>query len=555
MSSQDSVAADIPSNSRVIDLSGGPIAIGRASAKDGDRSAKTSNLYIRNPHLSKSHARVWVEDAAVFLKDNGSTFGTVWNNNLLVPEKAVAIYEGDTVGFVINRPSYVIKTLIGKALSTPMVLLDKLLNPRVQLQFVVHSIDLDSETLVLLPVNDTTADASVELVLAETNEVENTPDVTVHFGLAEDEDAVESNSNDSDNDAPVEERIVKEVSFAETGKSLVVVPLELLDNGVERECILIAETSIDLNEDDDDEEEDELFSEEDEDDDEDEDEDGDDDDEEDDEEDEETEVESVESEDEVEEVLYREYQQDKEEDCCRLLLKEKIAEEQDHDDLMDQSPEALLVRPWPSSDDDVDYNYESQIEDEDTMLDAIIEGEGIRYDDGEECVYVKKIVECRIDDCRVPGVKYVFDEDYNSDEDETFQAPGDEYSEESDSELDTPSTASDGECIFNSARYSDDETISDDDVPYDWCCQSLKSPYYQAPVYEGLGCKAISGSKRSYEEADLEDDGDEVVPTEPKRSKKSSAFRTVLKEVGKGVLYVTGTLIALAAYGSRLENQ
>lgn len=516
MSSQDSANADIPPNSRVISLTNGPVPIGRASAKDGDRSAKTSNLFIRNSHLSKSHARVWTEDKAVFLEDNGSTFGTVWNNNLLVPQKPVAIYEGDYVGFVINKPSYVVKNLLGKALSSPMVLLNKLLNPHVRLQFVVHSIDLQSETLVLLPVNDNTADASVELVLAESNDLENTPDVTVQIGDSAD-------LLESDNEAPAEEKIVKEVSFADEP-----IEIDVVEFPETSECILVAEES---NDEEDVEEDDEglVLSSEDEED-------------------------SEEEEDDSDEVIgdEEELDEDEEEQCSRLI--KKLTDEQDLSDgeIQNTSSATLLVHPWPSSDDDNEYDYESYVEDEDTMINAVIED-----DEDLEHVCVKKIVKCKIDDCRVPGVEYLFEEDYNSDEDDTFDAPGEdaeEEEEEEDSELDDASLCSDGECIFNSNQYIDDDTVSEDGSPYEGCCYTLSAQNYQPPLCGFQAQRAACGTKRSYDDAELDED-EEVVPAESKRAKKPSTLRTVLKEVGKGALYVTGTLIALAAYGSSLESR
>lgn len=534
MSATDCAADDIPSNSRVIDLSLGPLPVGRASAKDGGRSAKISNLYIRNSHLSKAHARVWVEDGAVYLEDVGSTFGTIWNNNLLVPEKPVAIYTGDSIGFVVNRPSDVLKSLISKAQNGPMVLLDKLLNPRVQLQYVVHNVDLQKQTLVLLPVNDSTADASINLVI-DINDVEDTPDVVspASAGLGS------GDAGNSDDEAPVEEKIVKESSFGEYDKTQDLCCVSVEDESGD-ECVVVigepdneqlhsneilndhhaaggAESSPEedhISADDSHEEEEHISAEN----------------------SQEEDHNSAEDSEEEEDHIYAvEYLNDDDEYSYELA---------DEDDSIVPSgchlPVAILA-----SEDESDYDYENE--------EQLGDLEASHEDDG----HIDAIL--GFQDYCVLRVKTLFDD---SDEEDSFVPLQQECNErcecsdEYDSEVETPSSGSESECIFNSLHYSDDETVSDPEgSAYDCYDINLACLKLIPLMVAALAVPAETSRKRSYDEAELEDDDDKhEKPAKIKRTQPST-LRTVLKELGKGLFYVTGTIVALAAYGKHLENQ
>ncbi|SGZ51948.1 CIC11C00000005466 [Sungouiella intermedia] len=491
MSAPDCAADDTPANSRVVDLSTGPLPIGRASARDGGRSAKLNNLYIRNSHLSKIHARVWVEDGAVYLEDVGSTFGTIWNNNLLVPDKPVAIYAGDSIGFVVNRPSDVLKNLISKTLNGPMVLLDKLLNPRVQLQYVVHSVDLDKRILVLLPVNDTTADASVDLVVDE-NDFEVTPDVVPQV--------VNVLAADSDDDAPVEEPIVKDSFHYDKTQDV-----EFIDDESGDECIVVVENAdqIDSYSDDLDEHDD-------------------------------SEVE------------------DADDYCCECNEDYDYAYElADEDDLV-QRTSCHLVVPTEESEDDSDYDEET----DDNELSELDSSHG-------EILIVNASL--GIKDCCVPKVDAVLDETYSSESDDDTFDPlqhdnencdcSEDFSDENDSEVETPNSCSESECIFNSFHYSDDDTVSENEASACECCEANSKCQLFLPLMMACPTTSFEASrKRSYDDAELEDIDDEKLVKKVKKAQPST-LRTVLKEVGKGLFYVTGTIIALAAYGKQLDNQ
>ncbi|GEQ70965.1 hypothetical protein JCM33374_g4646 [Metschnikowia sp. JCM 33374] len=142
-----------PSSWKTICITKGEMPIGRASAKHAERVAKKSNMFFENRHLSKTHARFSIANSVFHLEDLSSTFGTVWNNNLLVPFKKVALSEGDRIGFVLNKPSKSIQDIIKKARDSDMISMDILLNPLVQMVFSVVSFDADEGSIVLLPLS------------------------------------------------------------------------------------------------------------------------------------------------------------------------------------------------------------------------------------------------------------------------------------------------------------------------------------------------------------------------------------------------------------------
>lgn len=141
-----------------------PLIVGRASSKDDDRAPKLNNLYIRNLHLSKSHARLWIENNVVYLADAGSTFGTTWNGRLLIPHRKVALAHGDQIGFVVSRPSYKLSELYESHKSQTdkaWISLNHLPAPKVQLQFNVDTIE--GKTITVLAANDLTAEYCADI--------------------------------------------------------------------------------------------------------------------------------------------------------------------------------------------------------------------------------------------------------------------------------------------------------------------------------------------------------------------------------------------------------
>lgn len=212
-------------NSRVVDLRFGSVPVGRASPRDGARSAKPSNMYIRNTHLSKVHARLWFEDPDVFVEDMGLTFGTVLNDKLLMPEQPQRLCEGDVLGFIVNRPLAVIEQFRGAGKA---VLLAQLLSPRVRLLFTVTR--CSEEALELQPLAGVVADASMllgddkqtpevredvrtpssESFATNSSSCNDTSNTSPTTGCLEVVGKSRSDYPDSNSDAPEEESFVKE---------------------------------------------------------------------------------------------------------------------------------------------------------------------------------------------------------------------------------------------------------------------------------------------------------------------------------------------------------
>lgn len=531
------MSSEIPPNSRTVDLTKGSVRIGRASAKDTDRTAKLSNLYIRNSHLSKFHARIWESEGKVYLQDVSSTFGTVWNNNLLAAGTEVELSTGDSIGFVINRPSFVIRNLYLKSKPPQMLPLDKLLNPRVQLRFDVHA--LAPSQIVLLPADEPTSEASCDLnpQYDDVTYVENTPDAPnpIVVDLDEEDKAEVDAEQDSDDEAPEEDRIVKEVT--EIVEPVAKVRTEEVQEAAE------AEDQVEVEE--------ELAEEEEE---------GEDEEEEGEDEEEEEEEEEVEEDYEVESEEAEDRDVNDEQDLTGFYAKSSIAAEEQ------------------ICNDDDDHTYVYMDVSEEECGDC---GDSGEYDVSGKCDDEKEEeMQCntdyRIFDCEVPGIKYFFESDYDSDVDETYHFGAEVHAEES--ERETPSadeceieqlclsdSFSDGETVsecdsprIEESDFSEDETFASEchcDEPVEELVK-LKDiiefePLAAAPL---TTAEPLSGMKRSYDEAELEEEVPDDTPAPP-ANKKRSLPASILKEVGKGALYVFGTVVAIAAYGGYLEHQ
>src|SRR5260370_22185974 len=80
------------------------ISIGRAS---------TNQVVLSDPSVSSRHAIIALKDQAYWITDNGSTNGTLLNQQRLVPQVPSQLHPGDTIRFgtitctyeVIDRPS------------------------------------------------------------------------------------------------------------------------------------------------------------------------------------------------------------------------------------------------------------------------------------------------------------------------------------------------------------------------------------------------------------------------------------------------------------------
>lgn len=537
--SQESTTPDIPTASRVINLGSGPVPIGRASAKNEDRASKPDNLYIRNSHVSKAHARVWMEQGKVFLEDLGSTFGTIHNNYLLGKGARAELEEGDTVGLVINRPAYVIKEFLSK--NGNKVALEKFLHPRVQVHLAVRSIDTAGKSLVLLPLNQSSADASMDVTYVD--------DVSEEF-LS---DAyIQVSDLCSDNDAPLEEKITKEVV---TKRKVVdddsTAAQDARDEKLKRDLIVVSDVRVTEVEEYD-EENDEDY-------------------------DEEAENDDAEGYDEEYDEDECELKVDDDEYECHDAAREEKDETQE-----EHSHEDCVLQEKYLEDDLVDGELEEDDLDAEGLVDYGLEEQDQEYDEEYENeaewheVSVHKLADVcggpNTCDLRVTVLAEDEDDASSSEESDGFEK-SDHYN---DRDVEFPDAKNSFEddcgaalcchefCDNCEVGIADLEVLSGDDA-CPCCCdtESAVSQYsdLEAEEIEARDCCAFESTnsalqsaegsrKRSYDEANLETD-ERVEPEKPKRSK----LNTVLREAGKGLVYVAGTLAAMIAYGRHLDQQ
>lgn len=82
----------------------GETEIKRASDRDPTRKAHQANFFFHNSHLSKNHATIRRAELGFQIQDNGSTFGTVLNHEVLKPHRWFALQQNDTLAFIIMKP-------------------------------------------------------------------------------------------------------------------------------------------------------------------------------------------------------------------------------------------------------------------------------------------------------------------------------------------------------------------------------------------------------------------------------------------------------------------
>ena len=159
-------------NERILTFkSGDKVEVRRASTKDTSRNASLTNLFFKNSHLSKLHARLsYSEDDGFKLKDEDSTFGTVLNDQFLVPGNWFPIKSGDNVGFIVSKPSSFISDTVSKNGSAKTISLNEFNNPQVALQFVT---EIDNDVIKFLPDESfASAGEKVEISCDETSKSE-----------------------------------------------------------------------------------------------------------------------------------------------------------------------------------------------------------------------------------------------------------------------------------------------------------------------------------------------------------------------------------------------
>lgn len=149
----------------------------RASSKDSNRWPLLTNLNFKNTHLSKTHAIVRFRDGKFQIRDESSTFGTVINNDFLMPgeDNWADLNEGDLLGFILTKPSGSIRAVREEGGDdTQFIPLEKFKSPSLGLLF---KIGVDSNTISFTPVNDI-VEVEDEESVDEWKADAGTPDVT-----------------------------------------------------------------------------------------------------------------------------------------------------------------------------------------------------------------------------------------------------------------------------------------------------------------------------------------------------------------------------------------
>lgn len=190
-----------------------PQVIGRALRTNPERSATNTNFLFINRHISRIHAAIYKKDGAFYIKDTGSTFGTVLNDVLIAVEEPHVLKTGDVVGLVVNRPASIVKSWRENTLLPENIPLEKILNPMVHVKFLVE-IDLTNSKVSLVPMQafNRTNSSGHDSDFTRTPECE---DDGVYCAGPTDE-AGESQTNIfSDDEAPEEVKFVKEVTIGQ----------------------------------------------------------------------------------------------------------------------------------------------------------------------------------------------------------------------------------------------------------------------------------------------------------------------------------------------------
>lgn len=132
------VAEDI--DNRVVDLTSDGIHVRRASSKDPTRPIAKDNLNFLNSHLSKDHATIAIRDGKVLVKDNCSTFGTTINDNFIIPDHWFELKNEDVLGFIVSKPSEFVHDIHQKFATNEnhLISLSNFANAALGLQFKVN---------------------------------------------------------------------------------------------------------------------------------------------------------------------------------------------------------------------------------------------------------------------------------------------------------------------------------------------------------------------------------------------------------------------------------
>lgn len=183
----------LSSDERIVPfINGQSVSIKRASDRQEGRFAKLTNLYFRNNHLSKEHAKIrYDREQGFYIQDANSTFGTVLNNEkVLIPGVEHLLNTNDTVGLIMSKTSLQIKKITEEFISANStdkdirsIPISEFDNPTIVINF---RIDIKDSILKLIPIerggdqvaNYTKADKEPVLVAStdSTDRVNEIPD-------------------------------------------------------------------------------------------------------------------------------------------------------------------------------------------------------------------------------------------------------------------------------------------------------------------------------------------------------------------------------------------
>lgn len=109
------------------------VVVGRASKTNAERHPEFDNLLFHNAHLSKVHAEIEYKPG-FYIKDLGSSFGTVVNGLVLAPEEPLKLKDGDVIGLIMLKPSKKIAKVFDKFTSEKLIPLNEFGSPQLDIK-------------------------------------------------------------------------------------------------------------------------------------------------------------------------------------------------------------------------------------------------------------------------------------------------------------------------------------------------------------------------------------------------------------------------------------
>lgn len=159
----------LASDERVVSFQDGQsVSIKRASDKHEGRFAKLTNFYFKNNHLSKEHAKIrYDQQQGFYIQDANSTFGTVLNNEkVLIAGVEHLLNTNDTVGLIMSKTSLQIKKITQEFVSANSadkeirsIPISKFDNPTIVLNF---RIEIKDSVLKLVPIERDEARVTID---------------------------------------------------------------------------------------------------------------------------------------------------------------------------------------------------------------------------------------------------------------------------------------------------------------------------------------------------------------------------------------------------------